>query len=141
MLCLPEKNRQSDFLAYLTVSPLVQNALNELGNYQIQRIPERFLSYKPNAATQKKIIYAVDICNNRNGYVYILDAGASCIHVVDRSSVAAVHIIGRYGKPNLHTYPKSLKNVTNKLYLSNSLRDLTIDNDDNMIMTTMSCWS
>ena len=94
-----------------------------------------FLSYKPNAAAQKKIIYAVDICNKRNGDVYVLDAGASCVHIVDRLSVAAVRIIGRYDKPNLHTYPKSLKNLTNKVRLSNSLTDLTIDNEDNICIS------
>ena len=126
------KDRQSDYLGYLTVSKTVQQALQRLNQYSMQRIPEQFLTYKPNAATQKKIIYPVAIVNNRNGDVFILDATASCIHVVDCCSVAAVHIIGRYGKPNLHSYPKNVSNMTKKLRLSNSICDLSVDEEDNI---------
>ena len=79
----------------------------------------------------KRNIYPVAIVSNRNGDVFILDATASCIHVVDCCSVAAVHIIGRYCKPNLHSYPKNASNMTKKLRLSNSICDLSVDEEDN----------
>ena len=129
------KDRQSDFLAYLTVSSLVQEALREKKDYCIQRVPEKFLTYKANAVKQKKIHFAVDICCNRNGDVFILDAGASCIHVVDRSRVAAIYMIGKYCKPNLHIYPKKIKNLTKKLRLSNSVCDISIDSEDNLCVS------
>ena len=129
------KDRQSDLLAYLTVGPSVKETLKIKKEYSIQRIPEKYLSFKPNASTQKKVVYAVDVCSNRNGDIFILDAGAACIHVVDRCTVAAVFIIGRYMKPNLHTYPSKIKNVTRKLRLSNSTCDMSMDANDNLFVS------
>ena len=46
------------------------------------------MPYKANASSQKKIVYAVDLCTSKNGEVFVLDAGAACVHFVDRSTVA-----------------------------------------------------
>ena len=104
------KDRQSDFLSYLTVSPVIQEALKKQKNYILQRIPEKYTPYKKNAATQKNIVYPADVCANKNGEVFILDAGAACIHVIDRSIVAAVYFIGKYNSPNLDDYSKAARN-------------------------------
>ena len=93
-----------DFLSYSTIGPKVQGAMRSKKQYCIQGIPEQYMPYKKNASSQKKVVYAVDICSNINGEIFILDAGAACIHVVDRSTVAAVHLIGKYNSPNLKKY-------------------------------------
>ena len=129
------KDRQSDFLAYMTVSPQVQEALSMKKHTWVQRIPEKHRSFKSNAKSQKKIVLCVDVCSNRNGDLYILDAGAACVHVVDRSNVAAVRMIGTYNSPNLDPYrgnKDEKKNVFSKIRLSNTLLDICIDNDDNL---------
>ena len=128
------KDRQSDLLAYMTVGPLVQEALRLKGRSWIQRIPERHLSYKSNAKSQKKIVLCVDVCANRNGDLYLLDAGAACVHVIDRSNVAAVCMIGKYNAPNMDEYHSDApnKNVLSKIKLSNRLVDISIDSDDNL---------
>ena len=128
------KDRQSDLLAYMTVGPLVQEALRLKGRSWVQRIPERHLSYKSNAKSQKKIVLCVDVCANRNGDLYLLDAGAACVHVIDRSNVAAVCMIGKYNAPNMDEYHSDApnKNVLSKIKLSNRLVDISIDSDDNL---------
>ena len=82
----------------------VQEALTIQKQCCTQHIPEKFMTYKKNTASQKKIIYAVDLCTNNNVEVFILDAGAACIRVIDRSTVAAVNIIGKIGP-----YPRNGK--------------------------------
>ena len=130
------KDRQSDLLAYMTVCPLVQEALRLKGHSWVQRIPERHLSYKSNAKSQKKIILCVDVCANRNGDLYLLDAGAACVHVIDHSNVASVRIIGKYNTPNMDDYHSDApnKNILSKIRLSNRLLDISIDSDDNLYL-------
>ena len=98
------KDRQSDFLSWLTVSPTVQRALLEQGSYNVQRLPERYSPHK--ATSQKKLIYPTSVVTNANGDVFILDPGASCVHVVDRSVIASVFLIGKYKKPSTAPYKK-----------------------------------
>ena len=129
------KDRQSDLLSYLTVCGIVQEALSIQKQYCIQRVPEKYMSYKKNASSQKKIIYAVDLCTNSNGEIFILDAGAACVHIVDRSTVAAIYLIGKYNAPNIQPYPKNGKNTVNGIRLSNSLMDISIDRNSNVYVT------
>ena len=56
--------------------------------YCLQKVPDKFVPYKANASSQKKLVYAVDLCTNKNREVFVLDAGAVCVHVIDRSTVA-----------------------------------------------------
>ena len=129
------KDRQSDLLSWLTVCSDVQEALSLQEFYCMQRLPEKFLPYKKKALSQKKVIYAVDVCSNANGDVFILDAGAACVHVVDRSTVAYVTQIGHYNTPNLEKYSKDSGNSVKKIRFSNSLMDISIDNDANICVT------
>ena len=75
------------------------------------------------------------MCSNINGEIFILDAGAACIHVVDRSTVAAVFIIGKYNSPNLGKYAEKSTNAVKNIRLSNSLIDLSIDSNGNVYVT------
>ena len=129
------KDRQSDFLAFLTVWNAVQEALRTEKQYCIHRLPEKYMPYKKNASSQRKIVYAVDVCSNINGEIFLLDAGAACIHVVDRSTVAAVFIIGKYNSPNLDKYAEKNTNAVTNIRLSNSLIDLSIDSNNNVFVT------
>ena len=132
------KDRQSDLLAYLTVSPIVQQALEVLKFYCLQKIPEKFMPYKANASSQKKIVYAVDLCTNKNGEVFVLDAGAACVHVVDRSTVASVFIIGQYNAPSQKNYSESASNSATSIKFSNDLKDISVDSLDNIYITDSS---
>ena len=91
--------------------------------------------YAKNASSQKKIIYAVDVHTNSNGEIFILDAGAACIHIVDRSTVAAIYLIGKYIAPNIEAYPKNGTNAVKSIRLSNSLMDISIDRNNNVYVT------
>jgi hypothetical protein len=82
------KDRQSDLLSYLTCCEAVQEILRKLKTYEIIRVPEEILTYKYHAKTQKRIMFAVAVTANVNGDVLILDSGAACVHIVDRSNVA-----------------------------------------------------
>ena len=132
------KDRQSDLLSYLTVCRVVQEALKKQKNYLVQRVPEKYMPYKKNASSQKKIVYPVDVCANVNGEVFLLDAGAACIHVVDRSTVAALYVIGKYNTPNLENYPVTGKNMVQNIRFSNSLLGISIDAEDNLYVTDSS---
>ena len=127
------KDRQSDLLAYRTRFK-VQEALSVKKHAWVQRIPEKHLSFESNSKSQKKIVLCVDVCSNRNGDLYVLDAGAACVHVVDRSNVASVRMIGKYNLPNLDPYrgDAEKKNALSKIRLSNTLHDVCLDNDDNL---------
>ena len=131
------KDHQSDLLAFLTVCPTVQRALKSQENCWVQRIPEKYLSYKKNAKSQKEIVFGVDVCVNRNGDVFLLDAGAACIHVINRCNVAAVDVIGKYNSPNLEVYSNDdkPKNIVKNLRLSHSLFDVCMDDNDNLYVT------
>ena len=87
------KDRQSDLLAYLTVCPDVQQALEKLGSYTIQRVPEKFQSHQAKAQ-KHKIIFPVDVCSNRNGIIFILDTGAACLHVIDCAVIVNMRVVG-----------------------------------------------
>ena len=129
------KDRQSDLLAWLTVSETVQEALRQLEYYQVQRVPEKYVPYKSNAATQKKIIYPVDVCCNQNGDVFVLDAGSACLHIIDRSVVAIVHIIGKYNSPSTAPYASNVINKRSRLMFSRDLRALSINSNDDLAIS------
>ena len=97
------KDRQSDLLSYLTVDETVQSAMEKLKVYYVQRVPEKYTPYK--AKSQKKIVFPVGVVANKNGDVFILDAGAACVHVVDRAVVANIRIIGHYRKNKFGSLP------------------------------------
>ena len=93
------KDRQSDLLSYMTVSPVVQQALKAKDVYSVIRVPEKILHYTENAKSQKPIISPLSIKTNKNGDVFLLDSGAACIHVYDTSDVAKSFILGKYKSP------------------------------------------
>ena len=69
-------------------------------------------------------------CNN-NGDVFVLDLGASCIHIVDRSTVAKVHIIGQYMKADSKPYSANLLGMkASGIKFSNYLNDITCSEDN-----------
>ena len=88
------KDRQSDLTSYLTTSTLVQDSLKAAHIYSCVRLPEPVLSYTDNAKKQKKMIMPIGVVCNKNGDLFILDCGASCLHVIDRSSVCKDKVVG-----------------------------------------------
>ena len=114
------------------MSKTVQQALQGLKQYSIQRIPEQFLTYKPNAATQKKIIYPVAIVNNRNGDVFnrmkdMFHQESFC-EITSQSSK-----LRTYGKlktePGRETYLDGVKNISERT----ALTKLRLSNHDLLI--------
>ena len=96
------RDKQSDLLNYTLIGEKVQQSLKTWNHYLITRVPEKYLTYKENAKTQKRIIMPSSIDTNRNGDVFLVDAGASCVFVVDNSSVAKVKVLeGQYGSPSI----------------------------------------
>ena len=94
------KDRQYDYLSYITTCSIVQDFLKILKFYKVVRIPELILRHTENAKTQKSIILPTPIATNTNGDVVILDSAASCLHVIDRSTVAKCYTVGSYLKPS-----------------------------------------
>ena len=82
------KDRQSDLLSYETTASTAQETLSLAETYSCCRVPELVLSYTDNAQKQKRIMKPSSVQCNKNGDVFILDAGAAVVHAVDRSSVA-----------------------------------------------------
>ena len=108
------------FLSYLTVGPTVQDALKQLMVYDFQRYLEKVSWYK--AKMQKnRVILPVDICSNKNGAIFILDAGAACVHVIDGSVIADARVVGTYMGPCLSAYTS--KNILAGIRFSNHLGD------------------
>ena len=129
------KDRQSDLLSYSTCDEKIQNIVEELKIYEIIRIPEEVLSYTEKAKTQKRFILPVAIAANKNGDVFVLDSGAACIHVADRSSVTKVTILGKYNSPSTASYGKgcNLPKLAIELKTSNGVSDMIVV-DDNMFV-------
>lgn len=129
------KDRQSDLLSYLTSCPLVSAALKKLGLYCVQRIPEPVLTYTANAKTQKEIVYPVSVGTNRNGDIFVLDSGSACIHVIDRSVVSKVFLIGSYNSPSTSSYSKSNEIIyAPKAKFSNKLIDMVLSISDDIFI-------
>ena len=120
------KDRQSDLLSWLTCCEAVQEILQHLKRYQIICIPKEILTYTENAKTQKRIMFPVALASNSNGDVLILDKGASCVHVVDRSSVAKIFLLGKYHCSTIAPYNKSGDPQAKHLHLSNGVTDLIV---------------
>ena len=131
------KDRQSDLLSFLTCGEEVQEILKQLKTYEVIRIPEDILSYTAKAKTQQRMITPISIAVNRNGDVFVLDSGGACIHVLDRSSVAKVIILGKYKSSSLGEYGKKKKQgdafKAKDILLSTGVTDMII-HDDNVII-------
>ena len=129
------KDRQSDLSSYLTSSSLVQDALKAAGVYSCTRLPEPVLTYTDNARKQKKIIMPIGIQCNLNGDVFILDCGATCIHVADRSSVIKYFLVGNYMLHSTVPYKEgsSMKGA-GELRLSNMVSDIFISPKDDVFV-------
>ena len=128
------RDKQSDLLNYTLVGPKVQDSLKSNTRYLVSRIPEKYLPYKENAKSHKRIILPVDICANRNGDIFVLDSGGGCIHVLDNSCVAKMSTLGCYDKANLIPYPLKLENVSKNLRLGNDLKGIEIDDQSDDIV-------
>ena len=128
------KDRQSDFLAYLTTSAKVQEFLKSLKWYRVVKVPEPILGYKENAKTQKNILLPTCVVANSNGDVFILDRASACLHVVDRSAVSKCFIIGNYQESSLHEYRSSDILLAQDVKLSNKLTTMCIDDDDRLFI-------
>ena len=126
------RDKQSDLLNFLLIGPKVQYSLSRKDKYLVTRVPEKFLTYKENAKTHKRIVMPVAICTNRNGDIFVLDAGACCIHVIDNSSVAKVTILGCYEKPSLAPHTAGAT-IVKDLMLGNDLKDIQIHHQNDNI--------
>ena len=124
------RDRQADLLNAKLVDETVQHSLRLNKKYLITRVPEKYLSYKENAKTQVRIIIPTAVCTNLNGDVFLLDTGASCILVVDRSTVAKVFIVGTHNQSALSPYPQSFQNFARNIRLSSNLLDMQIHKND-----------
>ena len=92
------------------------------------------LTYTDKAKTQKRFILPVAIAANKNGDIFVLDSGAACIHVADRSSVTKVKILGKYNSPNTSSYGKStLPKLASDLKITSGISDMLII-DDNLFV-------
>ena len=125
------KDRQSDLLSYSTCNEIIQHILEVLKIYEIIRIPEEVLTFTDKAKTQKRFVLPVAIAANKNGDVFVLDSGAACIHVADRSSVTKVTILGKYKCPSTASYGKScnLPKKASNLLISSGISDMIIVDD------------
>ena len=108
-----------------------QDALVEKKQYCIIRVREKILSYKENAKTHKKIVRPVALQTNTNGDVFLLDEGASCIHIYDRSDVVKAFIIGKYGHPQMGAY-RNTKDIKGKDIMFGPLLRSMVVSDDNV---------
>ena len=80
------------------------------------------------------------IAANKHGDVFVLESGAACIHVSDRSSVTKVTILGKYNPPNTVSYGKScnLSKQAGDLKISNGVSYMIVV-DDNMFVADQLC--
>ena len=124
------KDRQSDYLSYMTTSDVVQCSLKQKGSYSLTRVPEPVLTYKDNAKKQKPFVFPVAVECNRNGDVFVLDAGASCVHAFARFSVAKSYIIGSYMKPCLDRYDPAAPLKGKDVKLSNNIQSMAFVEED-----------
>ena len=123
------KDRQSDYLSYMTSSKPIQAGLTIAKKYVCTRTPEPILTHVDNARKQMKINFPVGIACNTNGDQFILDTGSACVSVLNRSSVGKMFILGEYKKPKLDKYTVQSVKASN-LKLSNDLRDILIEQND-----------
>ena len=123
------KDRQSDYLSYSTTGPIVQETLKLAKRYICTRVPELILSFNENAKKQPRILFPTAVQTNRNGDVFILDSGASCLHAVDRSSVAKMFLLGEYMKPSNNKVSSKTMMSATSVALSNNLPDLCVPTD------------
>ena len=121
------KDRHSDLLSFETTGPTVQESLKAAKTYKCARLPETTLSYK--VTNQYKIICPTGVQCNRNGDVFILDSGASCVHAVERTSVAKVFLLGTYCTPSSKGHDQNLVITGSEVKLSNYLTDIFISKD------------
>ena len=87
--------------------------------YKATLIPELVLSHTENARAQKRIVMPTGLACNDNGDCFVLDAGASCIHIIGRASVSKVIIIGK--SPVSERYAGNISVNTSALTFSKSL--------------------
>ena len=128
------KDRQSDLLSYSTCDEKIQTILARLKTYEVIRIPEEVLTYTDKAKTQARFVLPVAIAANKNGDIFVLDSGAACVHVADRSSVTKVTFLGKYNSPNMVSYGKcTLPKKASDLKISNGISDMLIV-DDNLFV-------
>ena len=120
------KDRQSDELSYSTCDKDIQDALKVIKNYHVVRVPEPLMRHHENCKSQKPFSHPVSIACNINGDVFVLDCGVPCIHVVDRTIISKVVIIGKYGLSN---YSSAQKHTAANLMLTNSVRDMILLED------------
>ena len=100
--------------------------------HDVQRYPEKVFWYKAEMQNNR-VILPVDICSNKNGVIFILYAGAACVHVIDRSVIANARVVGTYMGPCLSAYTS--KNILSGIRFSNHLGDITIDDEDNIYIS------
>ena len=74
-------------------------------------------------------------CHHCNGDVFILDSGASCVHVADKSTVAKDFILGAYLKPAKDVCSSDAVIKAANVTFSNNLTDIT--KDGNAILVVM----
>ena len=132
-------DRQSDYLVYMTFYKLVIDALIAKETYCITRIPERILSYKENDRSQLRIVEPLAIQTNTNCDIFLLDQGASCLHIYDRSDAVKDYIVGEYSKPQIGPYKKgATKDLTaKKSKFGNALTSLDV-HDENVYVADQS---
>ena len=128
------KDRQSDLLSYLTSCPLVQQGLQEMEKYAVQRVPEPFLDYTKNAKTHKDIGKPISLTSNHNGDIFILDAMNACVHVIDRSVVSKVFLIGKYNSPSTAYYKDSEVVKGSNAKFSNEILDIASSDKDDIFV-------
>ena len=125
------KDRQSDYLSYMTTSDTVQCALKEKGHYLLTRVPEPVLTYKDNAKKQKPFVFPVAVVCNKIGDVFVLDAGAACLFGFDRFSVAKSYIVGSHMSPSLQNYDTNAGPLKGKdIKFSNRIPSMDFVEDD-----------
>ena len=123
---LVAKDRQSDLLCFLSVCAMVQNALSEARYYKMPCLPELYMNYGPNAKTHHPIILPTAIAHNRNGDIFILDAGSACIWAIDRSTIVQMYCIGKCEKSSNESYGSNNIVGAKDAHFSNKLVDMVI---------------
>ena len=76
--------------------------------------------------SQFKILCPIGVQCNQNGDVFILDTGASCVHAVERTSIAKVTLLGTYSNPSTKAHNHTTVIKGSEVKLSNHLTDMFI---------------
>ena len=127
------KDRQSDYLSYMTCCPTVQNALKEKERYSLIKIPERIKTYTQNAKSQRRFILPVSVKCNMNGDIFVLDSGIPCLHIIDRSTVSKCFTVGSHNPTK--KYPQK-RCTSNEIMFSKGLADMEIIKENIFIADT-----